>query len=484
MKLTCIFFAIVLVLTAALSPAYAENAFELGQHFSEIHFGEEARECFRRAAKEEPNNADVHIYIAHVIKDGYGPALRAIREYEQYLSVAPNGPFADEARENISGWNASVNKSGESFYSNLDCWFRDYYRMHAYHSWDKDPQPEWANRADEEAAGKPMYDVHFAGRSFQHPGGGSQFTAGPWTGPFLTQFIDRWQKTNVNGSAEVYLMVTKDNKLVPVITRLDGGNQFKEQLLKVIHSFNGSPLLSDAARSQCVFRAEIDRRFARKLEGTWSAFTYDGPPALYVAKLTGVFDKKVSGFVTTIQPAALGAHAQKLKANAKPVATPDAKSLERALSFAQGFIADSKVDQAADILWPLCEANDFQACYMLGHMYNSGTAKTAPWHRLAAPFMKKAADSGIADAQYEYGRMCDCDDGAEGWRADAITYYQKGAAKGNSNCCLALAIFYEFGDGVPKNLSKAAELYKKSAAHGDANAVEGLKRVQSVVHQT
>lgn len=473
-----------LVLAGMLSPAHAESAFELGQRFCEIHFGDEARECLRRAAKEEPKNSEIHIDIARIIKEGYGPYMRAIKEYRVYLSDSPNGPYADEARNAIAGWDASVAKYGDRFFSNRDCWFRDYYGIHDYHSWDKDPQPDWTYRADEKRAGLPMFDVHFQGRSFQHPGGGDKFTVGPWTGPFLRQFLERWGKTDVNGAAEVYLMVTKDGKVDHVITRLDGGKQFQEQVLSVMHSFDGSPFLADAARTQCVFRAELGRKPARALEGNWSAFTYDGPPVLYSAKLTGVIGanrdphQNVAGFVEHVEPVQLGAHPEKLKTDSVPAKARDAKEVEKTLASAQKLIDQLKEDEAADLLWPLCEENNAKACYMLGHVYNNGTAKTAPWHRLAAPFMKVAADSGIAEAQYEYGRMCDCVNGALGWRPDAINYYQKGAAQGNVNCCLSLAIFYEFGDGVPKNLDKAAELYKKAADRGDADAIEGLKRVK------
>ena len=37
---------------------------------------------------------------------------------------------------------------------------------------------------------------------------------------------------------------------------------------------------------------------------------------------------------------------------------------------------------------------------------------------------------------------------------------------------------YENGSGVPKDHSKALELYKKAAAHGDKTAIESLRKIQ------
>jgi len=60
----------------------------------------------------------------------------------------------------------------------------------------------------------------------------------------------------------------------------------------------------------------------------------------------------------------------------------------------------------------------------------------------------------------------------------AAELYQKAADQGNHYAQNDLGMLYENGEGVPKDLNKARELYQKAADQGDTWAIENLKKLQ------
>jgi len=59
---------------------------------------------------------------------------------------------------------------------------------------------------------------------------------------------------------------------------------------------------------------------------------------------------------------------------------------------------------------------------------------------------------------------------------EAIEWYNKSVDQGNSNAQFNLAVCYEHGVGVEKNLQKAFELYTKSAEQGNQVSQHALAR--------
>ena len=93
----------------------------------------------------------------------------------------------------------------------------------------------------------------------------------------------------------------------------------------------------------------------------------------------------------------------------------------------------------------------------------SRTANTpAAWEAVAAAY-RRAAEKGMASAQYHLGKLLD--EGKAGQRdpAAAALWLEKAANQGNTDAMNHLAVLYEEGDGVTKNLAKAVKLKQKAA---------------------
>ena len=88
--------------------------------------------------------------------------------------------------------------------------------------------------------------------------------------------------------------------------------------------------------------------------------------------------------------------------------------------------------------------------------------------------MLKTADLGDADAQANLGWMYANGTGVPRDASKAVELYQKAAAQGNAGAQANLGWMYESGTGVPKDATKAVEWYQKAAAQGDVDAQKSL----------
>lgn len=93
----------------------------------------------------------------------------------------------------------------------------------------------------------------------------------------------------------------------------------------------------------------------------------------------------------------------------------------------------------------------------------------------AAKWFQKAADQGIAEAQFNLGAMCYNGFGVPQDYAEAMKWFQKAADQGNAQAQNSLGVMYKNGYGVPKNYAKAKQWYRKAADQGYKNAIEALK---------
>jgi serine/threonine protein kinase len=91
---------------------------------------------------------------------------------------------------------------------------------------------------------------------------------------------------------------------------------------------------------------------------------------------------------------------------------------------------------------------------------------------------QKSANEGDAGVQNNLGVSYASGNGVEKDLTKAASLFQKAADRGDPNAQINLAILYENGTGVPKDLTKATELYKKAADQGNEQAKQALGRLE------
>ena len=107
------------------------------------------------------------------------------------------------------------------------------------------------------------------------------------------------------------------------------------------------------------------------------------------------------------------------------------------------------------------------AQYNIGYFYFYGKGGVSQNYDIALPWLRKAADQGVEQAQALLGLAYDHGFGVPQDYATAAYWYRKAADKGDVLALNNLGLLYDEGNGVEKNLYKAAELYKKAADKGD-----------------
>lgn len=90
---------------------------------------------------------------------------------------------------------------------------------------------------------------------------------------------------------------------------------------------------------------------------------------------------------------------------------------------------------------------------------------------------RKAAEQGLAEAQFSLGMYYDEGIVVIQNKEQAIKWYEKAANQGFAPAQNNLAIMYENGEGVTQNYQKALELYRKAAEQGLVEAQYSLERM-------
>ena len=83
---------------------------------------------------------------------------------------------------------------------------------------------------------------------------------------------------------------------------------------------------------------------------------------------------------------------------------------------------------------------------------------------------RKAAEQGLAKAQYDLGVCYGNGYGVEKNYSEAVKWYRKAAEQGLAKAQYDLGVCYGNGNGVEKNYSEAVKWYRKAAEQGDAKA--------------
>ena len=93
---------------------------------------------------------------------------------------------------------------------------------------------------------------------------------------------------------------------------------------------------------------------------------------------------------------------------------------------------------------------------------------------LSTPTEPKLTDQGDAVAQYNLGVRYEDGQGVPKDLEKAAELYQKAANQGHAGAQFNLGLLYAHGQGVPKDFGKAAELFQKAANQGHAGAQNNL----------
>jgi len=92
----------------------------------------------------------------------------------------------------------------------------------------------------------------------------------------------------------------------------------------------------------------------------------------------------------------------------------------------------------------------------------------------AAFWFRKAAEQGLADAQYNLGVLYNSGQGVPQDYAQAALWSRKAAEQGDADAQDSLGDLYHKGQGVPQDDAQAATWFHKAAEQGDADAQKSL----------
>jgi TPR repeat protein len=119
------------------------------------------------------------------------------------------------------------------------------------------------------------------------------------------------------------------------------------------------------------------------------------------------------------------------------------------------------------------EAGDAEAQFNIGSMYENGSGVKQDYAE-AAKWYRKAAERGEARAQYNLGIMNQNGWGVPQDYTEAVKWYRKAAMQGAASAQYNLGFMYLNGQGVPQNYAEAAKWYRKAAEQGDVDAARIL----------
>jgi hypothetical protein len=102
--------------------------------------------------------------------------------------------------------------------------------------------------------------------------------------------------------------------------------------------------------------------------------------------------------------------------------------------------------------------------YGHGTGVNKDSVEAVKWYR-------KAAEQGLALAQYNLGVMYEDGEGVRQDYETTLQWYSKSAQQGQPNAQLNLGNMYLHGDGVNVDYEKAYQLFRQSAMQGELLAI-------------
>ena len=156
-------------------------------------------------------------------------------------------------------------------------------------------------------------------------------------------------------------------------------------------------------------------------------------------------------------------------APAAPAASEDGK----VLLDIQEALNKNDFEKAVQLLTPLAEKKNGEACYVLGRLTAEGKGTKASRTR-AAKLYETSAQQGDMRGQNAYGQALAMGDGIRRNFSEAAKWFGKAAEQGLATAQYNLGYLYDQGRGVAKSEDKAIELYSRAANQGLAAAQYSL----------
>jgi TPR repeat protein len=127
----------------------------------------------------------------------------------------------------------------------------------------------------------------------------------------------------------------------------------------------------------------------------------------------------------------------------------------------------------ANLLWYSQQDCDADTAFMWFQQYQKGSAAVAQDNYEAGRWLRRAAEKGHAVAQCTVGViLLESPHSTKADRAQGVSWLKKAAYQGDAKAQFLVALSYEEGKGVEKDLEKAVEWCRKAAAQGLKQAQE------------
>ncbi len=152
---------------------------------------------------------------------------------------------------------------------------------------------------------------------------------------------------------------------------------------------------------------------------------------------------------------------------------PDAQNVY-AIALKDGEGVEADPEAAVDWYEKAVAQGHLKAMNNLAHLYQWGAGPVAPDHEKARALYQQALDAGYGPAGNGMGLIYENGQGVEKDLAKAAEYYAIGAEAGERNAAYNLANFYRTGQGVEEDMGRALELYTRSALAGHPPAWNAL----------
>jgi TPR repeat protein len=130
--------------------------------------------------------------------------------------------------------------------------------------------------------------------------------------------------------------------------------------------------------------------------------------------------------------------------------------------------------QLARWLEPHATQGEALAQYRLGMLYALGKGGVEKDYARAEPLLRAAAESGLAEAQYDYAVLWEKGLGVPQDSGRAAMWLGKAAAQGNASAALSLGYAFAKGVGVQPSMADAAQWFRRAAESGMVDAQYNL----------
>jgi TPR repeat protein len=120
-------------------------------------------------------------------------------------------------------------------------------------------------------------------------------------------------------------------------------------------------------------------------------------------------------------------------------------------------------------------AGDHEAELQLG-LWTLESAMRRPQYLEAEQWLRKAAEAGLAEAQFRLGTLYQSGRVSDAGNTNALFWFQKAAAQHHVGALFNLGSMYGTGQGVARDLQASARYFTEAAELGDAYAQFNMAR--------